>query len=48
MSNNERGAGRKPNPWTSRKVDVPDPIREQVLVIINQWKLEQKKNGKND
>lgn len=45
---NDRNAGRKPNNFKSRKVSVPDPIREEVVLLINNWKLKQndRKNGK--
>ena len=39
---NPRGAGRKKNTWTSRKMTVPDPIRAEVKAMINEWIKENK------
>ena len=37
IANNPRGAGRKKNTWTSRKMTVPDPIRSEVKAMIEEW-----------
>ncbi|QGZ13243.1 HNH endonuclease [Vibrio phage NF] len=41
---NERGAGRRPNHWSSRQMTIPDPIREHIKGIVNDWIKEQKKD----
>ena len=44
MAHNERGAGRKPEPWEKVRMNVPKPIHKEIKERINQWKAEQKVN----
>jgi hypothetical protein len=39
---NPRGAGRKSNTWTSRKMTIPDPVRSEVKEIVDNWIKENK------
>ena len=40
---NERGAGRKPLPYKTKQMRVPEPLIERLSEIINEWKAEQSK-----
>lgn len=45
---NERGAGKKPNKWQSRYVSIPDPIRESVYKMVEEWKRQERDKNKSN
>ena len=42
---NERGAGRKPLPYKSQNLRVPEPILEDVKAMVKAFKQQQKQGA---